>query len=975
MPFKIDGKDQNFDTGSETTGEPGKPESGDDLSKPLKKTLAQYLSDSTKGKPRPESANKYPIDGNYKEVSTHYPNGVPAPLSHDTNESQYVADSELAYLDKAKDPKSELAADAPNIGSFLNKGKTGKGTGFDGHKLLKDGASTVESAYVSPILKSNRFTKEKPINIQEAVFTHQKTFGKFDKTAKEISYQTLEKIGAVLSMRATGELLANKVGYDPDDTGPSLAALLPGTGQIAVTRIDAQVLEAGNALIDLLEGDTSEISANAKRPINDTSYGNLNNYQEKFSGLLPAGMMALSGALVIAAKVVIKGLTMLLSKITTAGSNNSVKKDSIGRYLPGQHSFNRDQRNKFPPLPVPASLLGLRATEHPYDDCVTKGLDIVFGEIGSGTIDRMLSAPGYYAIQVRAITRSANTIGNSIAQSFSGQLNPLKIVEALTGMIEVIRSSKIISAINIYATIGDVAMSLEDAGAQREEIAGVVKHSKIDALSDTTQGAAVSKNRLKDRLKLAWSGNRVDSQLLVPAVVYGAGVMYKNIQGGKDSMLGIEGLGSLTGNESGFTRSKTKAVISKSSRISNYEASKIENKLDAEYVPFYFHDLRTNEIVGFHAFLSNLTDSFAANYESHEGYGRIDAVKIYKNTTRKISLSFMMVATSKRDFDEMWLKINKLTTLVYPQWSAGTALETEDGKKFTMPFSQLPTASPLIRLRLGDLFRSNVSKFNLARLFGLGTDNFKIDSTPGEGKLISTGEEAAKLVRKVDKISKGHKFWINAGTYKGPPGSPPLIGSPVPPDRLVIESDRTFMVVVTNADDADKGVVKVKLDADHIANTALSNYANSVVYASLDELTPAIETYKKLARDAVSMGASSEIAPAAEFFSDDNAIIRSFKSVGGKGLACFIDSMDFDHLNGGQIKWETEQYGSRAPQVLTVTMNLSPIHDIAPGIDHNGFNRAPIYNVGDLVRGFAGDNWDENGEGSFDYKFSKKNRK
>ena len=42
----------------------------------------------------------------------------------------------------------------------------------------------------------------------------------------------------------------------------------------------------------------------------------------------------------------------------------------------------------------------------------------------------------------------------------------------------------------------------------------------------------------------------------------------------------------------------------------------------------------------------------------------MDDVKIYKNTTRSIGLSFVIAATSQADFDEMWFKVNKLVTLV-----------------------------------------------------------------------------------------------------------------------------------------------------------------------------------------------------------------------------------------------------------------------------------------------------------------------
>ena len=144
----------------------------------------------------------------------------------------------------------------------------------------------------------------------------------------------------------------------------------------------------------------------------------------------------------------------------------------------------------------------------------------------------------------------------------------------------------------------------------------------------------------------------------------------------------------------------------------------IENELDSEYCPFYFHDLRTNEVMGFQAFLSDVKDSYSVSYAESSGYGRIDPVKIYKETTRSINVSWTMVATSPEDFDSMWYSVNKLVSMIYPQFSMGKPLRAGD-KKFIMPFSQIPTASPVIRLRVGDIVRSNYSRFNLARLFGL----------------------------------------------------------------------------------------------------------------------------------------------------------------------------------------------------------------------------------------------------------------
>ena len=146
----------------------------------------------------------------------------------------------------------------------------------------------------------------------------------------------------------------------------------------------------------------------------------------------------------------------------------------------------------------------------------------------------------------------------------------------------------------------------------------------------------------------------------------------------------------------------------------------MEDQLEAEHMPFYIQDLRTNEIIAFHAFLTSLSDSYSVNWDKTVSYGRADPVKTYNNTSRTIGMTFMVVATSPADFDEMWWKINKLVTMVYPQYSPGTSLAYgEDSQRITAPFSQIPTASPLVRLRLGDLFKSNYSRFSLARLFGL----------------------------------------------------------------------------------------------------------------------------------------------------------------------------------------------------------------------------------------------------------------
>jgi hypothetical protein len=67
--------------------------------------------------------------------------------------------------------------------------------------------------------------------------------------------------------------------------------------------------------------------------------------------------------------------------------------------------------------------------------------------------------------------------------------------------------------------------------------------------------------------------------------------------------------------------------------------------------------------------------------------------------------------------------------------------------------------------------------------------------------------------------------------------------------------------------------------------------------------------------------------------------------------------------------WETD-FNGRAPKGCKVSFKLDVIHDIPPGIDHAGHNRAPLYNVGDIMKEFAGDVYDDDGK-SAEYRYKK----
>ena len=416
-------------------------------------------------------------------------------------------------------------------------------------------------------------------------------------------------------------------------------------------------------------------------------------------------------------------------------------------------------------------------------------------------------------------------------------------------------------------------------------------------------------------------------------------------------------------------------------RIKASRVKEIEDALDCEYVPFYFQDLRTNEIIAFHAFLDSISDDYSPEWSSMGGYGRMDQIQIYNKTTRAISISFMVAATNPEDFDEMWWSINKLTTMVYPQWSAGTHMKDSGDKAFIMPFSQIPAASPIIRMRIGDLIKNNYSRFNLARIFGIGF-NDAADSSFNQGAVAK--EEDAK---KLDLSTYGEKLREYLTKLRIPPktaddangyqiGHTAILraqsgfsGMPkkeTPPDddnsgnyisfpsNTVVEITEcgwpgALVIPFISPPPAQMPVYTCKFPAD----TEASKSFDGEFYVPYFLLHP---DPAQVAKDNPTESGLPEdpdvSATNRDFFNPEkNAIVRSFESTAGRGLGGVITSLSYDYADA---PWETRKLGSRAPMWVKVSISFTPIHDLPPGLDHDGFNRAPIYNVGDIMNNLSG---------------------
>ena len=106
-------------------------------------------------------------------------------------------------------------------------------------------------------------------------------------------------------------------------------------------------------------------------------------------------------------------------------------------------------------------------------------------------------------------------------------------------------------------------------------------------------------------------------------------------------------------------------------------------------------------------------------------------------------------------------------------------------------------------------------------------------------------------------------------------------------------------------------------------------------------------------KDANSGLENNDILKSFNEFIKQGAVARSFEESGGRGLPGFVSSLSFSWIDNSTT-WEVEP-GARAPKVCEITISFDPVHDIAPGLDAQGFNRAPTYQVGSISNEIVGD--------------------
>lgn len=776
-----------------------------DLSKTTKKTLASYLGRQTQ-------VNYYKIGD--AENTDYVTRGIN--VTGRNNETPRIPDPSETTLNtewftKGKKSISSTTVDSPTLRNWktgkeftppdpsvvnLQKGKTTGASqeSVGGNDLLSridlPDNNNPESLpqpklgkiepYTSAVLYNNRFSNSnryvarsmesasadsESVASQTAYLDDISQDGKYNPTFYhpnygELTAAQLAQVGRTLSLRASQEINSSDEGNNPSSTGSKLTSTVPSLNQLAVDKIKLKLLEASDVLNSLAQVD--EVPGDQFVKIADGSWGAINNIHDKFSGMSTLGMSALSIGLSLAVGVavgIIGQLGWLQPDNSSTNSNNRNTLRSLGNSRLAAADFGKEK--VFSSMFF-SRLLGLTQTRFPYEKTTVEGVRVFFGVDGSFTDSlaglgiNAVTAPGYFASISRSLVRSGYTLTEKLSKYNYDKASSLEIAGSvvidLLEIIDIIRTSKVIAAVNAFAAIGDMSIiSTIEEGYMTE--LGLLQpgatSTKIDMIKNGEHRKAVHKSRLgpiqdgSTTAKLAWSNYRSPSLYLLPINV--------SNKIGELKKLGSHDTGYVAGqgndadgspSDNPYSTTRYRLMSDGKNRIPHgggrnladdgkitenpQTLQQIEQRLNAAYVPFYFHDVRTNEVISFHAFLDSLQDGFQAEYESVNGLGRVEPVKIYKGTTRSISMSFWVAALDPQDFNDMWVKINKLVTMIYPQYTEGRKA-IDSGYNFVQPFSQMIGASPLIRIRLGNMLRSNYSRFALARLFGatLGGADFE----------------------------------------------------------------------------------------------------------------------------------------------------------------------------------------------------------------------------------------------------------
>ena len=709
----------------------------------------------------PFSKNFLPRTPNYEQFSYSDPGEV-----EDSDPFNLILDKSI----KSHEGFGTIDGGAAHLLSGIKKNKSGKKSGIGD---IADDAPVLQQR-ISAVLKNNRFHPETSdgspyINdgqYSEGMTTVQKELGEFNTDAEPVNVDQLRRIGALLMLQGAGKTSTEDEEMSQLFTQPQIQLQLGrkefqnltaesvlerlGLGRpnnVNDTTLYNAAFEQFGAGAGTIGGGRSDKDKYGNRFTtgDSTSYGHLNTFNQPFDTALPIGMAVLCAEALLV--LVVAGLILSLVPGGAHGIPDPMSVDDL-IYGEWDSTTTRDSDAVWRAF---KQILGIPRTRVDFNDCLLEGIKIFYGMkddedsllasvpgVLTGAVN-IMTAPGYYVGVMRSVVRDIEQIAAAVEKFLEAMALSLisGSLDALFGIFKSIAESTSWKFLMVMISVGNIGFV-----AQRTypyyAVGGIPPNNQR-----TTGKTRWGQVRGSDG-SLVWRQGSTPSSYLLPQALAVAEAAYSPKPGvvqGAQALVEDKGV-VIRGTESGGDISRLGLDV----------VEQIEAQLDTEYVPFYFHDLRTNEIISFHAFLESLNESIDASYNSSDHLGRVEPVRIYAGARRSLTLSFWVASSRRENQAHMWYDLNRLVSMLYPQFSAGTLLMNGIGQQFRMPFSQVQTASPLIRLRIGDLIRSNGSKFAIARLFGAGEPVFMDSMKKGLENQAKEQNRRGKYAVELEKL-------------------------------------------------------------------------------------------------------------------------------------------------------------------------------------------------------------------------------
>tara|TARA_R110001583_G_scaffold181488_1_gene338754 strand:- start:3714 stop:5531 length:1818 start_codon:yes stop_codon:yes gene_type:complete len=139
-----------------------------------------------------------------------------------------------------------------------------------------------------------------------------------------------------------------------------------------------------------------------------------------------------------------------------------------------------------------------------------------------------------------------------------------------------------------------------------------------------------------------------------------------------------------------------------------FEKLNVEIEEEKNGMPFYFKDLRDNTYIFFRAYIDGLTENISPNWDPTNYLGRSEPVYVYSRSERDISFNLKLFAHTPSELDSIYQKMNRLTSLCYPEYAKDTVGSTtnEEGETVFAGNALQRMKPPLTKFRLGELFGS-----------------------------------------------------------------------------------------------------------------------------------------------------------------------------------------------------------------------------------------------------------------------------